>query len=75
MTAEEYRNALRELGMSQLSAALAFCVSLRTSQNWAAEGVSGPAAIGIRLLMQMPSEGRKTALQDALNAEIVSKEK
>ncbi len=58
MTAEEYRAALAALGLSQVGAAPVLGVSPRTAQTYAAEGPSGPAALAIRLLLELPPAKR-----------------
>ncbi len=58
MTANEYRAALEKLGLSQVGAAPLLGVSPRTAQTYAAEGPSGPAALAISLLLEMPKEKR-----------------
>ncbi len=40
MTGEEYRQALQALGYTHRQAAAAFGISLRTSKNYAASGIS-----------------------------------
>jgi len=58
VTANEYRAALEKLGLSQVGAAPLLGVSPRTAQTYAAEGPSGPAALAIRLLLELPKEKR-----------------
>jgi len=59
MTADEYRDALRRLGLSQVGAAPVLGVSARTAQTYAAEGPSGPAALAVRLLLELPKAKRR----------------
>lgn len=63
MTAEEYRDALSRLGLTQVGAAPVLGVSSRTAQTYAAEGPSGPAALAIKLLLAMPKEKRAKFLR------------
>ncbi len=58
MTADEYRAALRDLGLSQVGAAPVLGVSRNTAQNYAAHGPSGPAALAMRLLLALPKADR-----------------
>lgn len=58
MTADEYRDALHRLGLSQVGAAAVLGVSPRTAQTYAAEGPSGPAALAIKLLLELPRASR-----------------
>ena len=58
MTAEEYRDALSRLGLSQVGAAPILGVSPRTAQTYASEGPSGPASLAIQLLLEMPKTKR-----------------
>jgi|GEM_PF-1484922 len=53
MTRAEYLAALRSLGLSQVGAAPVLGVSRRTAQTYAAEGPSGPAALAVRLLLEL----------------------
>lgn len=64
MTADEYRDALRRLGLSQVGAAPVLGVSPRTAQTYAAEGPSGPAALAVRLLLELPQAKRERWLRD-----------
>jgi len=63
MTANEYRAALTKLGLSQVGAAPLLGVSPRTAQTYAAEGPSGPAALAIRLLLELPKEKRSKFIE------------
>jgi predicted transcriptional regulator len=65
VTADQYRAALTELGLSQLAAGRWLGVSKRTAQNYATEGPSPPAARAIRTIMMLPPEWRDAALADA----------
>lgn len=51
MTSTQYRAALDKLGLSQVGAARLFQISEKTSRNWAREGVTGTAAILLRLMV------------------------
>jgi DNA-binding transcriptional regulator YiaG len=62
MGADEYLEAIKALGLSQIAAGRLLQVSSRTAQNWAAGGVKGPAAVILRLLVKLPPESRKVAL-------------
>ena len=50
MTSTQYRAALAHLGLSQVGAARLLGVNGATSRRWAARGVTGTAAILIKLL-------------------------
>ena len=58
MTPEEYRAALKTLGLTQVGAGRLMGVSARTAQTYAAEGPSGPAAFAVRLLLSMSERER-----------------
>ena len=58
MTADEYRAAISELGLSQIAAGRLLGVSPRTAQVYAAKGPSGPAAFAIRLLLATPDRDK-----------------
>jgi len=58
MTADDYRAALKALGLTQVGAGKLLSVSARTAQTYAAEGPSGPAAFAIRLLLSMSDKDR-----------------
>jgi len=58
MTADDYRAALKALGLTQVGAGKLLGVSARTAQTYAAEGPSGPAAFAIRLLLSMSDKDR-----------------
>lgn len=63
MTAEEYRGALATLGLTQAAAGRWLGVSLRTAQEFAASGPSGPAARAVLLLLHhVPPSAREAAL-------------
>jgi hypothetical protein len=64
MTADEYRAALKALGLTQVGAGKLLGVSARTAQTYAAEGPSGPAAFAIRLLLSMSEADRAKWLTD-----------
>lgn len=51
MTANQFRAALARLELSQLGAARLFRVGERTARRWAEDGVSGPVAIMLRLML------------------------
>lgn len=61
MTPDEYRAALKALGLTQVGAGRLMGVSARTAQEYAAKGPSGPAAFVVRLLLAVP-EGARAAL-------------
>lgn len=58
MTADEYRAALKALGLTQVGAGRLMGVSPRTAQEYAANGPSGPAAFAVRLLLAMSPKER-----------------
>lgn len=58
MTPDEYRAALKVLGLTQIAAGRLMCVSARTAQEYAIKGPSGPAAFAVRLLLAMSEEDR-----------------
>ena len=58
MTPDEYRAALKALGLTQVGAGKLMGVSPRTAQTYASEGPSGPAAFAIRLLLSMSPKER-----------------
>ena len=49
MTASQYRDALARLDLTQVGAARLLGVNEATSRRWAAHGVTGTAAILLRL--------------------------
>lgn len=51
MTANQYRAALRCLGLTQAKTARLFRIGQRTSRRWAEKGVEGTAVILLRLLL------------------------
>lgn len=51
MDAQEYRSALKVLGLSQIAAARWLGVSPKTAQNYASKGPSGPAAVAVRMAL------------------------
>lgn len=51
LTANQYRAALKKLGLSQRGAARLLGVDERTSRKWAENGVSGTATILLRLML------------------------
>jgi hypothetical protein len=51
MTAKQYRAALAKLDLTQVGAARLFGVNDVTSRRWAKDGVSGVAAILLRLML------------------------
>jgi F0F1-type ATP synthase membrane subunit c/vacuolar-type H+-ATPase subunit K len=65
MTADEYRAALKALGLTQVGAGKMMGVSARTAQEYAAKGPSGPAAFAVRLLLAMPDDARAKWLAEA----------
>lgn len=50
MTAQQYRSALAALGLNQEAASRLLAVHHATARRWAARGVTGTAAILLRLL-------------------------
>jgi hypothetical protein len=52
MTANQFRAALKSLGLTQAGASGLFRVDERTGRRWAEQGLSGPAAILMRLLVE-----------------------
>ena len=65
MTADQYRAALKSLGLSQIGAARMMGVSRRTGQAYASNGPSGPAAFGVRVLLALPEEQRAGVIERA----------
>lgn len=65
MTADDYRAALKRLGLSQIGAAPLLGVSPRTAQTYASEGPSGPAALAISLLLTLPKAEREKVIRKA----------
>lgn len=59
MTSQQYRDALAVLGLTQVGAARLLGVNEATSRRWAAHGVTGTAAILLRLLVL-----EKVSIQD-----------
>lgn len=53
MTPAEYRTAISTLGLSQLAAGKWLGVSPKTAQNYAIKGPSGPAAVAVRLALEI----------------------
>lgn len=51
MTANQYRAALKKLGLSQVGAARLFGVNDVTSRRWAKSGVTGTVSILLNLLL------------------------
>ena len=64
MTADEYRAALAELGLSQLAAGRWLGVCRRTAQYFAKGGPPPCAARAIKTLLILPPEWRAAALAD-----------
>jgi len=58
MTADEYRDALDRLGLSQVGAADVFGVGRRTAQRFAEEGPSPPVQRIIKFLLSL-SEAKR----------------
>jgi hypothetical protein len=54
----EYRDALDRLGLTQVGAGAVLGISPRAAQYYAARGPTGPAALAIRLLLELPAEQR-----------------
>ena len=52
MTANQYRAALAKLGLSQVGAARLLRINEVTSRRWAKDGVTGTAAVLLRLLVK-----------------------
>jgi hypothetical protein len=52
MTAEQYRDALARLRLSQLGAGRVLGLAPRTSRNYAAKGAPIPVAIILRLMLR-----------------------
>jgi hypothetical protein len=65
MTGDEYRAALKALGLTQVGAGKMMGVSARTAQEYAATGPSGPAAFVVRLLLAVPEHDRARLIQQA----------
>lgn len=65
MTPDEYRAALKALGLTQVGAGKMMGVSPRTAQTYAADGPSGPAAFAIRLLLATPEKDRAKLIEQA----------
>jgi hypothetical protein len=51
MTKQEYRKAIAALGLNQVQAGEFFCVSERTSRNWAAHGAPGVVEMLLTLML------------------------
>jgi hypothetical protein len=64
VTADEYREALKTLGLTQLEAGRILGVSNRTAQEYASRGPSGPASLAIELLLAMSGSRRKVFLRE-----------
>lgn len=58
MTSDEYRAALKALGLTQVGAGKMMGVSPRTAQEYASNGPSGPAATVMRILLAIPEKDR-----------------
>lgn len=65
MTPDEYRAALKALGLTQVGAGKMMGVSARTAQEYAAKGPSGPAAFVMRLLLAIPEKDRAKIIEKA----------
>jgi len=65
MTADDYRAALKALGLTQIGAGEMLGVSRRTAQSYASEGPSGPAAFVMRLLLAVPEKNRAALIAKA----------
>lgn len=65
MTPDEYRAALKALGLTQVGAGRMLGVSPRTAQEYAATGPSGPAAFAVRLLLAIPEKDRAKLIERA----------
>lgn len=64
MTPDDYRAALKTLGLTQIGAGRMMGVSARTAQEYALKGPSGPAAFIMRLLLALPGSVREKAMLD-----------
>ncbi len=61
MTADEVREALVALGLTQMGAARVFGVDGRTMRRWCAEGIEAcPALLAFRALMLLSATKRET---------------
>lgn len=65
MTPDDYRAALKALGLTQVGAGKLMGVSARTAQEYAAKGPSGPAAFVVRLLLAVPEDDRAALIAKA----------
>lgn len=65
MTGDDYRAALKALGLTQVGAGKMMGVSARTAQEYAAKGPSGPAALAVRLLLAVPEHDRAALIAKA----------
>jgi len=67
MTPDDYRAALKTLGLTQVGAGRLMGVSARTAQEYAAKGPSGPAAFAVRLLLALPDDQRAALIKARLD--------
>jgi hypothetical protein len=58
LTPHEYRDALARLGLTQVGAGAVLGISPRAAQYYATRGPTGPAALAIRMLLELPAEQR-----------------
>lgn len=65
MTADEYRETLAALGLSQVAAGRVLGVSQKTAHNYAINGPSGPAALALRILATLDPKERNRWIDSA----------
>lgn len=53
-TAEEFKRGIRALGLTQAQTAQLLGVAPRTVSDWAAQGVSGPAVVALKMAAELP---------------------
>jgi transcriptional regulator with XRE-family HTH domain len=68
MTAEQFRAALKRLGLTQAELATLFNAGQRTVQRWAAEGCSGSDAILLYLMAKGAVSKARVAAASAVCA-------
>lgn len=68
MNADEYREAIAKLGLSQVKAGAALGADERTSRRWAREGPPNSAAVALAAFVLLKEMGVDAATHPAIQA-------